>query len=76
MTIKLVNRTGRRWGRFVSYEYGEDLFGYIYLDKIKGKSKGKLVTSWIMNDLSSLIKLLDIEIYKREVENYENIPNI
>lgn len=76
MAIRLENRTGRRFGRFVSYEYGEDLFGYLYLEKIKGKEKGiekgKIVDTWILKDLASLVKTLDLEIYRREVENYEN----
>ena len=72
MTIKMIDRTGKRWGRFVSYEFGEDLFGYIYLDKIKGRDRGKLVDRWVLPDLGSLIRTLDLEIYKREVENYEN----
>lgn len=72
MTIKMVNKTGSRYGRFVAYEYGQDLFGYIYLDKIKGREKGKVVDSWILEDLASLVKTLDLELYRREVENYEN----
>ncbi|MBE7412986.1 MAG: hypothetical protein L6Q54_03850 [Leptospiraceae bacterium] len=73
MKIRLINNTGKRQGRFVAYDYGTDLFGYIYLDKIKGRDKGKLVDSWVMEDYISLIKLLDLEIYKRETENYENV---
>lgn len=72
MKIRLINNTGKRQGRFVGYDYGTDLFGYVYLDKIKGREKGKLVDSWIMKDYISLIKVLDLEIYKRETENYEN----
>lgn len=71
MNIKMINKTGRRFGRFVFYEYGTDLFGDIYLDKFKGKDRGKLVDRWILRDLPSLIKTLDVEIYRREVENYE-----
>jgi hypothetical protein len=71
MTIRMVNQSGRREGRFVEYDYGQDLFGYIYLEKFKGKDRGKLTDRWILNDLASLIKTLDLEIYKREVENYE-----
>ncbi len=73
MCIKLVNNTGKKEGRFVTYEYGTDLFGYIYLDKFKGKERGKLVDRWILNDLGSLVRTLDLEIYRREVENYENV---
>lgn len=70
MEITLVNNYRQR---YVKYQYGTDLFGYVYLDKIKGKEKGKLVDSWILDDLGSLVRLLDLEIYKREVENYQLI---
>lgn len=73
MTIRLVNRTGTKNGRFVAYEYGEDLFGYLYLEKIRGKERGKLVDRWILKDIASLVRTLDLEIYRRENENYENI---
>jgi hypothetical protein len=69
--IKLKNNTGRRRGRFVVYEYGLDLFGYFYIDKIRGRERGTLVDRWVLRDLPSLIKVLDLEIYRREVENYE-----
>jgi hypothetical protein len=73
MSIKLVNHTGKKEGRFVTYEYGTDLFGYIYLDKFKGRERGKLAGRWILKDLGSLVRTLDLEIYRREVENYENV---
>ncbi|XDD50161.1 hypothetical protein AB3N59_17675 [Leptospira sp. WS92.C1] len=76
MQIRLINNTGKRTGRFVAYEYGTDLFGYVYVDKIKGKEKGKLVSQWVMPDLGSLVRLLDFEIYKRENEHYENINSL
>jgi len=69
----MVNKTGSRYGRYVAYEYGEDLFGYLYLEKIKGKEKGKIVNRWILKDLGSLIRTLDLELYRREIENYENV---
>ncbi len=69
----MINRTGSRDGRFVFYEYGTDLFGYIYLYKIKGRNKAKVVDKWLLKDLASLVKTLDVEIYKRENENYETI---
>jgi hypothetical protein len=72
MQIRLENNTGIRKGRFVKYEFGTDLFGQIYLDKIKGRERGKLVDRWVLNDFGSLFRVLDLEIYKREVENYEN----
>lgn len=73
MQIRMENQTGIRKGRFVKYEYGVDLFGNIYLDKIKGREKGKLVDRWLLQDFGSLFRVLDLELYKREVENYENI---
>jgi hypothetical protein len=73
MQIRMENQTGIRKGRFVKYEYGMDLFGNIYLDKIKGREKGKLVDRWLLQDFGSLFRVLDLELYKREVENYENI---
>jgi hypothetical protein len=75
MNIRMINHTGLRSGRFVLYEYGTDLFGYIYLEKIKGKERGKLVDRWLLKDLASLVRTLDLEIYKREVENYEPVSN-
>ena len=71
MNIRMINKTGNRRGRFVAYEYGQDLFGYIYLDKIKGRDRGRVVDRWILKDVVSLIKTLDLEISRRENENYE-----
>ncbi|TGL62828.1 hypothetical protein [Leptospira sarikeiensis] len=73
MQIRLENKTGKRSGRFVVYEYGTDLFGYVYVDKFLGRDKGRMVSSWLMHDVGSLVRLLDHEIYKRETENYENV---
>lgn len=76
MVIRMEKEVGKRERRFISYEYGEDLFGYIYLEKIRGKKeepeKGKVVDKWILDDLASLVKMLDLELYKREVENYKS----
>ena len=76
MVIRMEKKIGKRERRFVSYEYGEDLFGYIYLEKIRGKKeepeRGKVVDKWILDDLASLVKMLDLELYKREVENYKS----
>lgn len=73
MIIRMVNLTGENYGKEVIYEYGEDLFGYYYLNKIKSvKEKRKVVNRWIMKDVASLIRALDLELYKLENENYEN----
>ncbi|MDF3819857.1 hypothetical protein P3G55_08110 [Leptospira sp. 96542] len=71
MTIRMTNFTGKRNGRFIAYEYGEDLFGYLYLNKFAGRGKGKLISKWVLDDLGSLIRVLDTEITRREEENYE-----
>ena len=68
-----IRMESQKRGRFVAYEYGEDLFGDIYLDKIKGKERGKLEASWVLPDLGSLVRLLDFEIYKREQESYSSV---
>lgn len=73
MKITLINYTGKRYGRKISYEYGSDLFGDIYLEKFAGKDKSILKDKWVFQELSSLVKVLDLEIYKREVENYESL---
>jgi hypothetical protein len=71
MTIRMVNSTGKRNGRFVAYEYGEDLFGSLYIDKFSGRDRGKLIDKWRLSDLGSLFRVLDTEITRREEENYE-----
>ncbi len=70
----MINQTGKRNGRFIAYEYGEDLFGRLYLDKFSGRDKGRLTDKWRLNDLGALIRVLDTEISRREEENYER-PN-
>lgn len=76
MIIRMEKKIGINNRRFVSYEYGEDLFGYIYLEKIRGKKeepeKARIVDKWILEDLASLVKMLDLELYRREVEDYQN----
>lgn len=71
MTIRMLNSTGKRNGRFVAYEYGLDLFGNLYLDKFSGRERGKLTDKWRLSDLGSLIRVLDTEITRREEEHYE-----
>ncbi|MCX7999375.1 MAG: hypothetical protein N3A69_10575 [Leptospiraceae bacterium] len=73
MIVRMVNLTGSQYGREIVYEYGEDLFGYYYLNKIKSvKEKRKIVNRWVMKDLATLIRTLDLELYKLEQNNYEN----
>jgi hypothetical protein len=71
MNLKMTRTNNQGNQRFVSYEYGVDLFGSVYLDKFKGVERGKLISRWKLKDLGSLVRVLDLEIYKREMENYE-----
>lgn len=77
MMIRMVNLTGSNYGKEVVYEYGEDLFGYYYLNKIKSvKEKKRIVNRWILKDLAALIRTLDLELYKLEQGNYENTSTL
>ena len=75
MLVRLINDNAK-YVNFVDYEYGTDLFGNIYLDKIKGKIKKKMAKvekTWILSNLGELVRILDLEIYKKEIRNYRNI---
>lgn len=72
--IYLKNTTGLRTGHFVRYEYGEDLFGHIFLDIVKGrKHRAKLTRSIIFDDPAAFIRTLDLEICRSEDRNYLSV---
>jgi len=75
MLIRLINRTGRRNGRFVAYEYGEDLFGRLYIEKFTGRARAKRIDFWRLGDLGAMVRVLDTELSRREDENYELTRN-
>ncbi len=67
----MKNTTGKRQGRFVRYEYGEDLFGYLFLDVVSGKrDQARRVRTHLFSDVRHLIYTLDVEIDRRENLNY------
>ncbi len=69
--IFLKNTTGLRSGNYVRFEYGEDLFGHIFLDIVKGHGhSGKLARSLVFDDPASFIRTLDLEICRSEDRNY------
>ena len=71
MTILLKNETGRKRGNYVRYEYGEDLFGYLYLDIIRSKKHCAWpVKSCLFEDKRDLILALDIDLGRRETLDY------
>lgn len=70
-TILLKNSTGKRTGHYVRYEYGEDLFGYLYLDVSRArKHRGKKIRSLIFDNPRDFICTLDRDLYLRENLNY------
>lgn len=53
------------------YEFGQDLFGYLYLDVIRArKHRGKRVRSQLFTSPRDFICTLDIELDARESRNY------
>lgn len=69
--ILLKNTTGRRSGTFVRYEYGQDLFGYLYLDVSRArKHRGERVRRQVFTNPRDFICALDIELDARESRNY------
>ncbi len=69
--ILLKNTTGRRSGRFVRYEYGEDLFGWFYLDVVSGqKHRAKTVRKMLFSSPRDFVCTLDLELDRRESLDY------
>jgi len=71
VTILLKNTTGSRSGSYLRYEYGEDLFGYIYLDVVRQrKHRFRLVRSLVFKSTRDFICTLDVDLYNKENLNY------
>lgn len=69
--IWLKNTTGKQAGRFVRFETGEDLFGYLFYDMVSGKRHvGKKLRTRIFNSPRDFICALDLELYNQENRNY------
>lgn len=55
------------------YEYGQDLFGYIYLDVVSGKKhRAKRLRSLIFQTQQDFLHTLDIDLYHKE--NLDYVP--
>lgn len=66
-TILLKNTTGKRYGRYIRYEFGEDLFGYIFLDVYSGKKhRAKKLRSHLFANARDFLRTLDTDIGKKE----------
>lgn len=70
-TIFLKNNTGKMAGRYIRYEFGEDLFGYLYLDVISGrKHRARKNRSFVFDDAREFIYVLDEELFRKECLHY------
>jgi hypothetical protein len=69
--IFLKNQTGRSAGKYFCFEYGQDLFGFYFLDIIHGaKHKSQRVKKELFRRPQDLICAMDIEIEVKERYNY------
>ncbi|MBI3396798.1 MAG: hypothetical protein HY042_13250 [Spirochaetia bacterium] len=69
--ILLKNTTGRRSGRYVRYEYGEDLFGRYYIDVVRGrKHRARMIRSLLFESPRDFVCALDLELYRNESLDY------
>ncbi|MBE7436907.1 MAG: hypothetical protein HS115_00520 [Spirochaetales bacterium] len=69
--ILLRNDTGRSRGKYLCYEYGQDLFGYYYLDVIRGKKhRSKTEKRELYHRPQDLICALDVHLERQEQRDY------
>ena len=69
--IQLKNDTGDRTGSYVRYEFGEDLFGYYYLDIMRGRlHRAHFLRRCLFHDSREFICTLDRDLDFREALNY------
>ena len=69
--IVLKNETGKRRGNYIRYEYGNDLFGYMYLDIIRSrKHRAKFINRHIFTDPKDFILTLDVDMERRDALDY------
>jgi len=70
--IHLQNTTGKRRGRWIRYEFGEDLFGFFYYDVFSGQQlKSRHLKTRIFADPRDFLCSLDVELYHNENRNFE-----
>jgi len=69
--IILKNRTGHKSGFYLRYEFGEDLFGYLYLDVFRGKKHvAKRIKRETFDNPRDFIIALDLDLERKESLNY------
>lgn len=69
--IRLTNSTGKRRGRWIRYEFGEDLFGFYFYDVFSGRSlNSRRLKTRVFVDPAEFICSLDVELYNSENRNY------
>jgi hypothetical protein len=70
-SIFMQNQTGSRCGWFFRYEFGEDLFGYYYIDISKGKKHvAQKTKTYLTKDPREFIYILDCDLERKESLNY------
>ncbi len=74
--IILKNETGRRRGNYIRYEYGNDLFGFIYLDVVRSrKHRSTILARHIFADEKDFILTLDVDLERRDSLDYLPVPS-
>lgn len=69
--IYLKNQTGKRSGKYVRFEYGEDLFGFLFLDVVRGKKHvARRTRTHIFTKVRDFVCFLDMELERNESLNY------
>ena len=69
--IWLKNSTGRRSGSYVRYEFGEDLFGFLYLRVARGRKHTEaLVRDQVFEHQLDFLFTLDDQLDRHETLNY------
>ncbi|MCB1173360.1 MAG: hypothetical protein KDK39_07345 [Leptospiraceae bacterium] len=70
--IILKNQTGHKRGNFVHYYYGQDLFGYLYLDVVRRKQhRASVIKQMLFDNPRDFVCTLDLELDRRENHHYQ-----
>lgn len=69
--ILLKNTTGKRSGSYIRYEFGEDLFGCLYLQVVRGrKHSERMLRSEVFSDQLEFLFRIDDQLEHHENLNY------
>lgn len=75
--IILKNKTGKLTGSYIHYNYGHDLFGYMYLDVVRQKKHtGRLIKRMHFDNPKDFICSLDLDMYNKENRHYERTTEV